>query len=264
MGVETWTPTKAKIALARMTGNRNADPSWCVAMAADMRSGAFDPCFDPIILDNEGNCCNGQHRLTGLIRAGVSLDFITIRLNSKADAKRWVMDRTRRRTIANITDMCIRDAAVVNVLTRIRIGREATRSEAITLRGAMAGSIEIATRGTSRWINATGKAAIAILHLSGNARERSHVEQQAEAIQKQDYSGMCRAVQSLNKQATSANSGNRVMIPAWKVYKSLLIENESLERIYTRDEERAVSEYNQFVRDCIDAVTGTEMWESVK
>jgi len=74
----TVTPATAARILEKNTRNRTIRPFHVAAMARDMKAGRFIQNGDPIRFFEDGTLADGQHRLTALIRAQVSLPFVMV------------------------------------------------------------------------------------------------------------------------------------------------------------------------------------------
>jgi hypothetical protein len=93
------TPQLAKKWLATNNENRKISPTWVSKLARDMRNGQFPNIGETIKFDTEGHLIDGQHRLSALIDAGVTLEFIIVENIARED--RFKMDKNRRRSASD-------------------------------------------------------------------------------------------------------------------------------------------------------------------
>lgn len=79
MHVENITPTVAAEMLRNNTGNRKVNPSSVQILAAQMKENSWKLNGEPIIISDQGNLMDGQHRLLALINSGVTLSMLVVR-----------------------------------------------------------------------------------------------------------------------------------------------------------------------------------------
>lgn len=81
VNIETITPNEAKAALSNMIDiQRPLRQAWADSLTIEMREGKFRLSPDAILFV-KGKLCNGQHRLTALIQANRSFQFLVMRSN---------------------------------------------------------------------------------------------------------------------------------------------------------------------------------------
>lgn len=78
--VEQITPDyAAKILKSNNPRNRNLSDIRATRYAADMARGHWAVNGEAIIFDEDGNLINGQHRMAGVVKAGVPVQFLVVR-----------------------------------------------------------------------------------------------------------------------------------------------------------------------------------------
>lgn len=77
--VTTVTPEIAADMLNRNTINRPLSPIAITKMAHDMSTGRWLVNPQPIIFAKDGRLLDGQHRLSAVVRSGVSIEFVIVR-----------------------------------------------------------------------------------------------------------------------------------------------------------------------------------------
>ena len=83
-GIETITPEIAKKYLERNTKNRRLEPRIVERYASDMRDGRFDLTHQGIGFYEDGELADGQHRLSAIVKAGVSVKMLVTKGISKS------------------------------------------------------------------------------------------------------------------------------------------------------------------------------------
>ncbi|MBT1161743.1 hypothetical protein [Bifidobacterium sp. SO1] len=96
---EHVTPQIAAEMLTHNTNNRNIRPTRIDVYVTDMLNGDWQDNGDPIRFDRNGRLLDGQHRLTALVKAGVSLDMWVAR-GLEPDSQR-TMDIGANRSFAD-------------------------------------------------------------------------------------------------------------------------------------------------------------------
>ena len=125
---ETVTPEMAAEFLQRNKSNRPFRQSWADEWAGRIRRGEWLPTHQGIAFDEDGNLIDGQHRLTGIVIAGIPMYCqITTGLPREAFA---VMDQGNRRTLSDISGDSAACVASINLLWRIVEGKSLKRQEA--------------------------------------------------------------------------------------------------------------------------------------
>lgn len=68
-------PEKAKDLLRTTKLNRSLNQNWVTTLSRDMRSGHWQPTPQGLVLDEQGNLLDGQHRLSAVVRADMPVTF---------------------------------------------------------------------------------------------------------------------------------------------------------------------------------------------
>jgi hypothetical protein len=100
--VEKITPAKAEKMLNKNHDNRHLRAGVVEKYAADMKSGSWTDCTDPIAFYEDGDVADGQHRLWAVSVSGVTVEFIVVRglsreagLNIDVGVPRNLVDNAR-------------------------------------------------------------------------------------------------------------------------------------------------------------------------
>ena len=118
---ERITPTKATRLLNRNTSNRKLRPGLAERYAGDMKNGNWTECTAPIVIYEDGEVADGQHRLWAIVESGTTQTFIIAKgvsrasgLNIDTGLPRNLVDNAR---ISGIdTDLSTRLVAVARVI----------------------------------------------------------------------------------------------------------------------------------------------------
>lgn len=102
VSLEKITPSMAEKWLNKNTSNRKLREGLVEKYAADMKSGRWTQCIDPIAWYDNDELADGQHRLFAVVESGKSQDFIVVRgvnkesgLNIDIGAIRTLLDNAR-------------------------------------------------------------------------------------------------------------------------------------------------------------------------
>ncbi len=115
---EIITPEKAKEYLGGNEGNRRLRPTAVAAYAADMASGRWNDSPDivtPIMISHEGRLIDGQHRLTAVVKSGVSVCMYVA--HNVDDGVYKYLDAGVKRSVADQID-CVNATLVAAIATR--------------------------------------------------------------------------------------------------------------------------------------------------
>jgi len=123
----TINPAKAQAFLdATTTRNRNVNRHAVETYTAVMRSGKWQSNGEPIIIDDNGNVIDGQHRLHAIIRSNTAQDMLVVRGVDPSAFKTIDSGRKRRHgdllSIANVQDPGMVAAAVAGIYTYEKTG----------------------------------------------------------------------------------------------------------------------------------------------
>jgi len=102
---ETVTPEQAKDYLKVNTSNRHLRQSLIEAFTRDMRTGKWVPNHQGIAFGRDGKLLDGQHRLTSVVQAGVSLPFLIFRNVPTVQAETKTMHTIDRGAARSLADM---------------------------------------------------------------------------------------------------------------------------------------------------------------
>lgn len=100
--LERITPAKATSYINRNIGNRRLRPGVVEKYAHDMKSGRWTECSAPIVIYEDGEIADGQHRLWAIIDSGTTQHFFVLRgfprpagLNIDTNIPRNLVDNAR-------------------------------------------------------------------------------------------------------------------------------------------------------------------------
>lgn len=77
-GIMTVTPEIASAWLGHNEGNREIGNNLVAKYASDIVEGHFTLNPDAIAINERGNLCNGQHRLSAIVRSGIPVDCFVV------------------------------------------------------------------------------------------------------------------------------------------------------------------------------------------
>jgi hypothetical protein len=101
---EDITPEIAKRYLARNLANRNLRESTVRAYELDMRSGNWASTHQGIAFNDRGDLIDGQHRLTAIVRSGVTVRMLVTRGIPVEQGATKTMDAVDRGAVRSIQD----------------------------------------------------------------------------------------------------------------------------------------------------------------
>jgi hypothetical protein len=101
---EDITPELAKKYLARNVANRNLRETTIKSYEVDMRSGNWVPTHQGIAFDDRGNLIDGQHRLTAIVRSGVTIQMLVTSGLPVESGHTKTMDVVDRGVVRSIAD----------------------------------------------------------------------------------------------------------------------------------------------------------------
>ena len=117
--IETWTPQRAADALARCnTGNRTLRTRVVSRYADVIRGGGWKVSPDGIVFAASGRLIQGQHRLSAVVRAGLSVEMVTWR--NVDDDVFSVFDRGVLRNVSDALEVSKKLAEVGRLAATIR------------------------------------------------------------------------------------------------------------------------------------------------
>lgn len=91
------TPELAAQWLGHNQGNRVIRPARVAAMVADMQAGKWKLTHQGVAFDQDGNLLDGQHRLTAIVKSGVTVDMLVTTGMDREDTL-MAMDSGKSRT----------------------------------------------------------------------------------------------------------------------------------------------------------------------
>ena len=116
--IETITPDAAKDILDKSNrGNRKLRPAVVEKYAKMMRIGDWRLSPEAIVISNTGRLLNGQHRLSAVVKSGVTVRFLTIR--GPSDDVFSVLDRGTIRTTADALGADKRTTEIARLIVMI-------------------------------------------------------------------------------------------------------------------------------------------------
>lgn len=168
--VERITPEIAAAMLQCNVDNRRLSETLITQYASDMASGRWKMTGQPIIVADDGELNDGQHRLAAVVKAGVAVDVMVIRgaLRSTRDA----IDTGKSRTSGDVLQMFhIPDGNAVAALAQIVISWERAGKSRVGGRNLVSkGDVIARAKVDHRLVDATRLSAAA-----GKITTRKHV-----------------------------------------------------------------------------------------
>ena len=111
-------PDRARYLLSVEGPQRNLRSAVVASMQLDMREGRWGNCYDPIVIDSEQHCINGQHRLHAIIQSNTS-QWFTIVDGVPTDAI-FDMDKgTSRKVVDDLKIMGIPNRSAIAAVSRL-------------------------------------------------------------------------------------------------------------------------------------------------
>lgn len=115
------TPEYAQKLLGCNTNNRNIRKSRVKMYANDMKKGNWRSNGEPIVIGDDGILRQGQHRLTAIVEANITLKNQVIMLVSSDEANMYDTNLTRRTVdimkFENIDDCAIKNGIIISGIT---------------------------------------------------------------------------------------------------------------------------------------------------
>jgi hypothetical protein len=97
-------PALAKRYLARNVANRNLRESTVRAYEIDMRAGNWIPTHQGVAFNDRGDLIDGQHRLTAIVRSGVTVRMLVTRGLPTESGDTKTMDAVDRGAVRSVAD----------------------------------------------------------------------------------------------------------------------------------------------------------------
>jgi len=119
----TVMPAQAVKWLERNKSNRKLRSAYVRRLAEDMRRGFFFYTGDPLKFDRDGWLLDGQHRLSALVEANITLDFMVV--SNLPSVVYSVIDSGMPRSMADRAKIPARLVAAYNVM--LNVGRSSGR-----------------------------------------------------------------------------------------------------------------------------------------
>lgn len=121
--IETITPAIAAKMLAKNPNNRNIRPIHVGALANEMASGRWQLTSQGISIDVNGDVVDGQHRLSAIIKSGVTIQCVVARgvdpetlTAYDMGAKRTIADALHLKDgLMNATKCCASSATIIHI-----------------------------------------------------------------------------------------------------------------------------------------------------
>jgi hypothetical protein len=126
----TVTPGLASIILAKNDHNRNIRPAKLAQFAADMRKGRWAFNGEPIILAKTGELNDGQHRLSALVDANVTIPLVIV-FGVERDTRTTVDQGAARKASDYLHMEGEKNAATLAGLVRLSIAYERSGYDSI-------------------------------------------------------------------------------------------------------------------------------------
>jgi hypothetical protein len=207
--VEVVTPQMASKMLAGNAGNRPLRRSVVRQMAEDMRAGRWQITHQGVAIAPDGRLLDGQHRLSGIVEAGVPV-ALTVARNVPAEAF-GVMDgagaSAGKRTLRDVTRIDGRVLDPCSFLARIHGVPKVTAFHAERMMPTVGEAVEslLAVAGSTAKARTAApiKAAAALRLMQGHG---DHVRHQWRALVSLRYEEMTPSVQALVRQITDARA----------------------------------------------------------
>ena len=114
------TPQDARTLLANQAKNRKLTQHRVEEYTYLMETGRWQSASDGSVLfvNKNGELINGQHRLTALVKADVSLPFMIIQADTSSSSMEAIFDQGQNRTVAQITETSRNFCSVCEFLYR--------------------------------------------------------------------------------------------------------------------------------------------------
>lgn len=121
--ITTVTPAMAQQWLESNSENRSLRRAHVIALARDMREGLWRMTYDPIRFDVRGVLIDGQHRLSAIVLADVSIEMVVV--TNLDTAVRDVVDAGLKRTAGDVLNFAdIKSGSTVAAVLRVGMNRE--------------------------------------------------------------------------------------------------------------------------------------------
>ena len=223
---EVWTPQMAREALRACTGQRTPSTPRVLALRRDMLLGRWKTSApSPLCFGRNNNLINGQHRLLAL--AGLPDDFeiafYVMRDPDLISADETMVDLgLRPRNVGTLPGHDRRTIEVARLISVMASGdhKVVTPAELLQLEPAVDVYHCLLTKTKARRVTVAIRSG-AVLRMSSSGADASFVAEQYKHLVTQNYDGMTRAVQSLNKQLVRAIGHieyDRAIALAWSAF----------------------------------------------
>jgi len=117
--IESISPDKAVKWLAENTVNRKLRPGKVQQIVNTIKSGKWRITHQGIAFDTNGRLIDGQHRLTAIARAGVTVECVVARYDISTTAIALPLDMNAVRSVTDIHGMARREKEICGCLMRV-------------------------------------------------------------------------------------------------------------------------------------------------
>lgn len=115
------TPEEAKRMLGHNLMNRKLNEHTCRTYADDMRSGRWYSNGVPIVIDYDGNLRDGQHRLTAIVKSGITMRDALVIYTDKENAVCYDIGKPRTvrdtATLMGLTSSNVKNNSIISMIT---------------------------------------------------------------------------------------------------------------------------------------------------
>lgn len=119
INLETITPDVARHLLSKNISNRSLRPMKVDEYTRQMRSGDWQITHQGIAINKHGQLIDGQHRLTAVVRSGVTVQMFVARGFDAEDHRGLMVDTGIKRTVADVYGIDSKASQVCAFLARV-------------------------------------------------------------------------------------------------------------------------------------------------
>lgn len=247
--LETLSPAVARAYLAKNTNNRAITKERVLALARDMKSGAFIVTHQCIAFNANGELIDGQHRLSAIVESNITVQMYVARYDRLETAMALPFDNGLTRKHYDILSVNRREAELASAVLRIKGGAKtftpADIQACIEKHRQKFNSVLACTSNTAKNRSSAGAKAAIVLLMHKYVESADEILEQYRRFVNFDLDGMwtsvaacVRAMENLN--GSGGNTIQRmVSVRVWHAFKP---ENKHLKLIRILDEFELVSE----------------------
>lgn len=128
--IEIITPERALELLGTNNGNRKISAILVDRLSSALRAGDFICTNNGIGLDQSGNLIDGQHRLSAIVKTGISAKMVVCTYSGNTTAKFIPLDCGKPRSLADYANLNRQEAAMLTFCIRDVMGLKYIQGEA--------------------------------------------------------------------------------------------------------------------------------------